>query len=386
MGAACEQQVELATETAAYARRRHAEASAGQLAVTVDHADLLVLPRAGWAPAMSRTAWAWARLLAPAATLAILLWRVGTGPFVDGVRTVDGEALAAAVGLAVADHPVLCLALDDRGPWSRHATCRCAPRWRRYYQSLFLNVTLPGGVLGDVHRAVTHGRDEHDVGRGVRAVVWERSAGQVVQAVLTVVVLLALPSPVQASMPLIAIAAVVAVLVVVLVVRARPGRGRSLWARIRSGVVGDIRDGLLARRAWLGIALASAVVVAGHAVTFLIAARTAGTTEPASRMLPLALLAMLAMVLPSIGGWGPREGVTAWVFGAAGLGADQGVATAVVYGVMVFVASLPGAIFLLLAWLHRTPALEQPEPSLAWRVRGVAAGRSARCLSARTRC
>jgi hypothetical protein len=81
-------------------------------------------------------------------------------------------------------------------------------------------------------------------------------------------------------------------------------------------------------------------------------------------MLPLALLAMLAMVLPSIGGWGPREGVTAWVFGAAGLGADQGVATAVVYGVMVFVASLPGAIFLLLAWLRRTPALEP----LTWRV------------------
>jgi hypothetical protein len=50
MGAACEQQVELAAETAAYARWRHAEATAGRLAVTVDHADLLVLPRAGWTP------------------------------------------------------------------------------------------------------------------------------------------------------------------------------------------------------------------------------------------------------------------------------------------------------------------------------------------------
>jgi hypothetical protein len=43
-GAACEQQVELAAETEGYARRRLAEAAAGQLAVTVDHADLLVLP------------------------------------------------------------------------------------------------------------------------------------------------------------------------------------------------------------------------------------------------------------------------------------------------------------------------------------------------------
>lgn len=44
LGAACEQQVELAAETDAYTRRRLAEARAGQLTVTVEHADLLVLP------------------------------------------------------------------------------------------------------------------------------------------------------------------------------------------------------------------------------------------------------------------------------------------------------------------------------------------------------
>jgi hypothetical protein len=44
VGAACEQQVELAAETDVYTSRRLAEASVGQLAVTVDHADLLALP------------------------------------------------------------------------------------------------------------------------------------------------------------------------------------------------------------------------------------------------------------------------------------------------------------------------------------------------------
>jgi hypothetical protein len=238
-----------------------------------------------------------------------------------------------------------------------------------YYRSLFLNVTLPGGVVGDVHRGVSHGRDAGDVGRGLRAVAWERSAGQVVQAVLTVAVLLALPSPVQSSMPLVLIAVVVAVLGVVLVARARPGGGLSRWARIRSAVAGDVRDGLLARRAWVGIALASALVVAGHTATFLIAARTAGITAPPSRMLPLALLVMLAMVLPNVAGWGPREGVTAWTFGAAGLGAEQGVATAVVYGVMVLVASLPGAAVLVVAWFRRSRFPRPPEPSLPRRVR-----------------
>jgi len=315
---------------------------------------------------MSRTAWTWARLAVAAATFAVLIWRLGASPFLDGVRSVDGRALAAAAGLAVL------------------TTVCCAWRWKivarglgldlslsaavaAYYRSVFLNVTLPGGVVGDVHRGVSHGRDVSDVGRGLRAVAWERSAGQAVQIVLTVVVLLALPSPVQSSMPLVAIAIVVAVLGAVLVARVRPGGGRSRWARVRRAAARDIRAGLLARRAWVGIALASALVVGGHVVTFLIAARTAGATAPASRMLPLALLVLLAMVLPSVGGWGPREGMTAWVFGAAGLGAAQGVATAVVYGVMVLVASLPGAAFLAAAWFRRTRTPVRPEPSLQWR-------------------
>jgi hypothetical protein len=50
VGAACEQQAELADETGAYARRRLAEAMAGKLAVTVDHADVLVLPPADRVP------------------------------------------------------------------------------------------------------------------------------------------------------------------------------------------------------------------------------------------------------------------------------------------------------------------------------------------------
>ena len=272
-----------------------------------------------------------ARVLISAAVFAVLVWRVGTGPFLDGVRTVDGRALLAAAGLAVL------------------TTVSCAWRWKivagglgvgltlraavaAYYRSLFINVTVPGGIAGDVHRGISHGRDVSDVGRALQAVVWERFAGQVVQAILTVAVLLALPSPVHSSMPVVAGAVVVVVV------------GAAFVARRRLP---------LARGAWLGVTLASALVVCGHAATFLIAAQTAGATAPLSQLLPLALIAMLAMVLPSAGGWGPREGVTAWVFGAAGLGVSQGVATAVAYGVMVFVASLPGAAVLLVSSSRR---------------------------------
>jgi glycosyltransferase 2 family protein len=264
------------------------------------------------------------RVAAAAGTLAFLVWRVGTGPFVDGVRSVHGGALAAACGLAVV------------------TTMCCAWRWRTvagglgidlplrtavaaYYRSLFLNVTLPAGVLGDVDRGVRH---------GLRAVIYERSAGQVVQIVLTVAVLLVAPSPVRAAMPFVALALLAAAAGVALVMRGR------------------LRAGLLARRAWPTVVLASALIVAGHAATFMIAARAAGATAPPSQLLPLALLVLAGAALPNIGGWGPREGVTAWAFAAAGLGASLGVATAVVYGVMVFVASLPGAAVLAAAWMR----------------------------------
>ncbi len=310
---------------------------------------------------MTRRAWAWARLAGVAATFAVLFWRLGTAPFVDGIQAVDGAALAAAMSLGLL------------------ATVCCAWRWKlvarglgvdlplpvavaAYYRSQFLNVTLPGGVVGDVHRGVSHGRDVGDVGRGLRAVAWERSAGQAVQAVLTVAVLLALPSPVRSSMPLVALAVVVAGLGVVLVTRLRPGAGQSAWARLRRAVAGDVRDGLLARSAWPGIVVASTLAVGVFTTTFVIAARTAGTTAPLSRMVPLALLVLLAMVLPNVAGWGPREGVTAWAFAAAGLGAAQGVATAVVFGVMLFVATMPGAVVLVVAWSRRTQLAGRPEP------------------------
>jgi glycosyltransferase 2 family protein len=311
-----------------------------------------VAVRTGRRTTSRRAARLWIHLAVTAATLAVLVWSLGTGPFLDGLRTVDGGALAAASGLAVLT--TMCCA------WRWKIVARglgvdlpLGPAVAAYYRSLFLNVALPGGVLGDVHRGWSHGRDTNDVARGLRAVAWERSAGQVVQVVLTVAVLLVLPSPVQAVVPLVALALIAAAGGIALAARVCPAADRSQWARLRGAAARDLREGLLARRAWPTIALASALVVAGHAATFLIAARSAGATAPPSQMLPLALLVMQAATLPNVGGWGPREGIAAWAFAAVGLGPSLGVATAVVYGVMVFVASLPGAVVLLATWVWR---------------------------------
>ncbi|MGK5741045.1 lysylphosphatidylglycerol synthase domain-containing protein [Micromonospora sp. URMC 103] len=291
--------------------------------------------------------WAWARALGGLGLLGALLWQVGGGPFLAGLALIDGPALGAA--LAIGALTTVCgawrwsLVADGLGVRLplRTAVAHC-------YRAVFLNATLPGGVLGDVHRAVRHGRDAGDVGQGVRAVVWERTAGQVVQAGLALVVLAAFPSPVRAYLPAAAALLAAGGLVVVLLARVVPHAGPSRWARALRAAVTDVRAGLLAGRTWLGVLLASAVMVGGHLATFLLAARVAGATAPLSRLLPLTLLALLAMGLPlNVAGFGPREGVAAWAFGAAGLTAAQGVATATVYGALVLVASLPGAAVLL---------------------------------------
>ena len=275
---------------------------------------------------------------------------------------MDGAALAAGAGIGVLT--TVCCAwrwtIVARGLGLRLSLPAAVAA---YYRSQFLNLTLPGGVARRrPPRRQPRARRCATSGRGLRAVAWERTAGQVVQAVLTVAVLLALPSPVRSSMP---------------AGRGRarrdgdrrPGgrrRARPAWTLAVGAGAAARSPATSATRSWPGrrwpaIVLASALVVVGHAVTFVIAARTAGANAPVSQLLPLALLAMLAMVLPSVAGWGPREGATAWAFAAAGLGAEQGVATAVVYGVMVLVASLPGALVLVAAWTASRTRSHDPD-------------------------
>lgn len=283
--------------------------------------------------------------------LGVLLWRMGTGVLLDGLRRIDGQTLLVGLGIGAVTTVFSAWrwALVARGLRIR---LPLGPAVADYYRALFLNAALPGGVLGDVHRAVRHGQSAGDVGRGVRAVVLERTAGQLVLAVAGVTVLLILPSPVMQDVrhiaPLVLLAALGA-LAVVLAVRmnsAAPRRG----GRLRAGLA-EAREGLLSRRNGPGVAVSSAVVLAGHLGMFVVAARVAGSDASVLTLLPIAVLALLAMGLPlNVGGWGPREGVTAWAFGAAGLGASTGLAVAVVYGVLSFVAALPGAVVLVVRW------------------------------------
>jgi len=310
-------------------------------------------PRLKQAFGLGRAWWPWVRLSGGAAILAVIIVRLGATPFLDALRLTSAWALAAAA--AITALTTVCCAWR----WSlvAHALevdVPLRPAVSAYYRSQFLNATLPSGVLGDVHRAIRHGRDVGAMSRSVRSVAWERTLGQAVQIGLTVVLLGLLASPVRSAVPQLAAVGAVTVLGLALVTAAVARRGSGLTARIAGGLVDDVRSISRAREAWPGVVLASVVAVVGHTVIFLIALRATGATVSAGQGVTLALVVLLASAVPTnIAGWGPREGAAAWAFSSVGLSAAQGVTTSVVYGVMVLVATLPGAVMLGVGRQHQ---------------------------------
>jgi uncharacterized membrane protein YbhN (UPF0104 family) len=331
---------------------------------------LLHAVRARIRPAGRRFGPSLLRLAAGVAVLGFLARQLGGRPFEDGLRAVTWQAVAAAVALTALT--TVCSA------WRWRVAARALgvdidlpAAVGAYYRSLFINSVLIGGVLGDVHRAVAHGRRAGDVAGGLRAVAWERLWGQVIQGVVTVMVLLALASPARPALPYVLAGLAAIAGCAALVVRGAARRGQSRLTLAARAFSADLRHGLLARDVWPQLTLASVLVVAGHTATFVVAAQVAGSTAPLGELVALLMVIQVAAVIPlSIGGWGLREGAAAWAFGAAGLGAATGVTVATLYAVLMLVAVAPGAGLLLKDAVRRRrdpgrpgePARPDPEP------------------------
>ena len=294
-----------------------------------------------------RRAWAGTRLLGGVLILAVLVWRLGAEPFLDGLRGLTPGTLLTAVAIGAVTTVcsawrwrVVAAALGVGLPLSGATAA--------YYRSQLLNSTLPGGVLGDVDRGLRHGFDVGEVGLALRAVVWERFAGQAVQAAVAIAVLLTLPSPVPAAVPAVATVGAVAAGILLVTGRSVVRRGSSRLGGALRTVAVEARGALLQPATLRPVLLASLIVVGGHLSMFLLASRAAGVHASPVQLLPLALVVLLAAAIPlNVGGWGPREGVAAWVFAATVWGAAAGASVATAFGVLTLVAVLPGAVVIL---------------------------------------
>jgi hypothetical protein len=238
----------------------------------------------------------WLEVALGCAVLGLVVWHVGTGAVADGVRSTSPWAVLVA--LAVTAITTWCCAAR----WSL-VSARTGARvplraaYVAYYRSQLVNATLPGGVVGDVERGARH---------GWRGVLLERGLGQVVQVGLTGSLLL-------------------------------PGWWR--WAALCLLVCGACAGG--------AVVLLSAGAVLGHLLVFLVAAQSVGVALTPLQLLPVGALVLLGAAIPlNLAGWGPREGVAAWAFGAFGSTPAEGLSVAVAFGVLALVATLPGLLVL----------------------------------------
>ncbi|PVZ03930.1 lysylphosphatidylglycerol synthase transmembrane domain-containing protein [Actinomycetospora cinnamomea] len=308
------------------------------------------------------------RLLVGVGLPVLLVARLGPGGVLDALAGITAPTVLAALALGavttVAGAARWCVVARGVG-----LTLSLRTATTDAYRATLLNSLLPAGVLGDVHRAVRHHRPGD--ARGTRAVVLERVAGQAVVVAVGAVVLLAQPSLRAALVgpgALVAVGGLV-VLVVAATTWLATARRAARWRGGLLAAVRDVREGLATRRTGPAVLGLSLVGLGGLLALFVLAARTAGVTAPLGQLLPLVTVALLAMVVPlTVGGWGPREAAAALAFAAVGLDPGQGLATAVVYGVLALIACLPGALVLLADAVgrpnaHRVPTLAP----LPWR-------------------
>ena len=253
-----------------------------------------------------------------------------------------------------------------------------------YYLGSFLNQVLPGGVLGDAHRAWRHARrpiaanPAHDAklrtsthsgagselradsaaGSGPRSSAWlavllERSSGQVAMLLCALATLLFSPTiahvlgalsgrlrelgtgPAPVALGLGALV----VLVMALILR----RSTLLHTFAHAVHRALLAPALLWRQLLSSLALATSYIAVYFCCT-----RMLGIDTPASTLLALIPWVLLAMAIPlSMAGWGLREGAAALLWAAAGLEVSQGVAISIAYGTVVLTSTLPGAWVLL---------------------------------------
>lgn len=274
--------------------------------------------------------------------LALLVWTLDAERLRAQFSELFWPAFAVAIGCAW-------LAIVGAA-WRWYYTARqlCLPlslpqAVSDYFLAGLINQTLPGGVPGDITRAVRHGHrlEAHAQpwGPAFRAVIIERLSGQLMLPPVLILLWIITPT------------------------------GRMLfsqfWWQVLIGCSAlALVLGLLAYKAWLPRmqqdlkrtlyagawvhGLSSALVLSGFLAAFIGSARALGIDTPTSVMLPLIPWVLLAMLIPlSVAGWGFREGAAALLWPMAGLPAEQGVAISVSYGLVMLCSSLPGLLPLL---------------------------------------
>jgi uncharacterized membrane protein YbhN (UPF0104 family) len=223
-----------------------------------------------------------------------------------------------------------------------------------HFIGLWFSQILPGTVGGDVTKALILGRDT-GLSRATRAILLDRIAGLLI--LLETVLLMAPlydarfhigPWPTLAGL----FGGILLLTLCVLL-----GKYHDHFAA-RAGLLFRLAEDasqLFRRAVWRTQLWTS---ITGHflviAVYGLIGYSLDIRIESMAILLITPLLFLVTMLPVSLAGWGIRELSAVWLFGLAGVNADDSIAVSLAFGFFMLLASLPGLV-LFLARQQRTP-------------------------------
>lgn len=292
------------------------------------------------------------------AMMAFLLIWLDASRLLDQLLGMHPGWVAVALGVTVAQTLLLA--------WRWHFTATrlglnlpFSNALRGYYQGIFLNQVLPGGVPGDVSRAWQHGRTEGNQASAFRGVVLERLSAQVIMTALALGCALFLPrafgnmapwfsSTTRAAILLGALVGGTALVTISLWLRTRTLEPPPTPVSLRGKILQEAVHTLLAPDALLFQLGSGILVVGGYVAVFVMAGQAVAAVAAPGHLALLAAPVLMAMLVPiTVAGWGLREGAAAALWAAVGLPPEEGVLVSMAYGVLVLAGSLPGAVTLL---------------------------------------
>lgn len=279
--------------------------------------------------------------------LAILIWSIDGQDLVSRFATLHWPWVWAALALSLPQQ------LLHAGRWHfTAARLGAGLTYRRaladYYLASFVNQVLPGGIAGDAWRAWRHGRrltgqQSGGLGIALRAVIYERTAGQVVLLAFVAAGFFLWPRLLGDAFVPPPVMLVLVLLCLTLCLWWMAGRQNPLGDRLRAFLT-EARQALLASGALPRQIILSGLIVLSYLATYACGLAALGLTVTPAVVFGLLPLVLLAMSLPlSFAGWGLREASAAGLWALAGLPPAEGLAGSLLYGLIILAASLPGA-------------------------------------------
>lgn len=287
-----------------------------------------------------------------AATIGLLafLWQIADGPETARILTTADPVWLLAGFLALTVQTVLSALRWQLTAAQLGIKLPQMHALREYYLAQLINQAVPGGVVGDAARAV-RSRDQVGLIASGQAVVFERLAGQIAMFVTMAVAFLAtLLAPGGFEWPAWLVPPILLVILAGtltpfagFVATQLPGRVgviiKKQWLTLGKALTG--RNVLLRQ-----IALSLGTVFCNLAA-FAFCAQAVGVALQPIIVLALVPLILFTMLVPiTISGWGVREGAAAALLPLAGVSASQGFAASIAFGLVLFVAVLPGFLVL----------------------------------------